>query len=137
MAKTIYVNLPVADVAKAAAFYEAIGFEKNEQFSNAQCAAMTWSDAIRVMLMSHEFFGGMTNKTVGDPKTVITSAFALALESRDEVDAINAAAVQAGGRELHDAEDHGFMYSRAFEDLDGHSFGPFWMDVAAMPAQAA
>ena len=54
---------------------------------------------------------------------------ALALDSRAEVDAMSDAAVQAGGRELHGPEDQGFMYSRAFEDPDGHSFGPFWMDL--------
>mgnify|MGYP001139632099 FL=1 len=55
----------------------------------------------------------------------------MSFDSRDAVDAITAAALAAGGRELHDPENEPYMYSRAFEDLDGHGFGPFWMDMAA------
>lgn len=136
MAKTIYVNLPVADVAKAAAFYEAIGFERNPEFSNAQAAALSWSDTIRVMLMSHDFFTQLSGRKVHDTHAGSTAMFALGLDTRAEVDAISEAAIAAGGREIHGPEDEGFMYSRAFEDLDGHGFGPVWMDMSAMASAA-
>ncbi|MGQ7310010.1 VOC family protein, partial [Streptococcus suis] len=101
------------------------------QFSNEQAAAMQWSDTICVMLLAKPFFAGFTQKAIADPFTQTTAIFTLGLDDRAGVDAITEAAVAAGGRELHEPEDHGFMYSRAFEDLDGHGWGPFTMDVAA------
>jgi uncharacterized protein len=131
MPKMIFVNLPVADVAKATAFYEAIGFEKNEQFSNEQASSMVWSDTIFVMLLSKPFFATFTKKEIADAHKYTTGHIALSFDSRADVDTISEAAVAAGGKELHGPEDMGFMYSRAFEDLDGHAYGPFWMDPAA------
>jgi predicted lactoylglutathione lyase len=131
MAKMIFVNLPVTDVARATAFYEAIGFEKNAKFSNEQASSMMWSDSIVFMLLSKPFYSTFTDKQIADANAVTTGHYALLLDSKADVDAIAAAAVKAGGREVHGAEDMGFMYSRAFEDLDGHGFGPLWMDPAA------
>jgi predicted lactoylglutathione lyase len=131
MAKKIFVNLPVADVAKATAFYQAIGMVKNETFSNAQASAMNWSDEIHFMLLDHAFYATFTPKQIIDAKTTSGMLLALSFDSRTDVDAITEAARAAGGSELHEAEDLGFMYSRAFADLDGHGFGPFWMDPAA------
>lgn len=131
MPRAIFVNLPVVDVAKATAFYEAIGFEKNPTFSNEQASAMRWSDAISVMLLDHGFYRSFTPKQIIDARTHSGALLALSFDSRAEVDAITQAAIAAGGREAHDPEDLGFMYSRAFEDLDGHGWGPFHMDMAA------
>lgn len=131
MTKMIFVNLPVADVAASTAFYEAIGMEKNAAFSNDQASAMIWSDTIQFMLLGHSFYSTFTPKQIIDAKTTSGMLLALGLDSRAQVDAITVAAVAAGGTELHDPEDMGFMYSRAFADLDGHGFGPFWMDPAA------
>lgn len=131
MTKMIFVNLPVANVAASTAFYEAIGMVKNEKFSNQQASAMNWSDTIHFMLLDHAFYATFTKKTIIDAKTSSGMLIALSLDSRAEVDAITTAAVAAGGTELHDPEDMGFMYSRAFADPDGHGFGPFWMDPAA------
>lgn len=139
MAKMIFVNLPVADVAKATAFYEAIGFEKNEMFSNEQASAMAWSDTISVMLLDKPFFATFTTKRIIDAREETGALLALSRDSRSDVDGFTEAALAAGGRELHDPEDLGFMYSRAFEDLDGHGWGPFFMDMEAaaqaMPPQ--
>ena len=134
MPKMIFVNLPVADVAKATAFYEAVGFEKNAQFSNEQASSMMWSDSIVVMLLAKPFFSTFTTKAIADAKTATCGLYALSFDSKDAVDAITEAAVAAGGGEPHGPEDMGFMYSRAFEDLDGHGWGPFWMDPAAAEA---
>lgn len=131
MTKMIFVNLPVADVAASTAFYEAIGMEKNAAFSNDQASAMIWSDTIQFMLLGHSFYSTFTPKQIIDAKTTSGMLLALGLDSRAQVDAITVAAMAAGGTELHDPEDMGFMYSRAFADLDGHGFGPFWMDPAA------
>jgi predicted lactoylglutathione lyase len=134
MAKMIFMNLPVADVAKATAFYEAIGFEKNPQFSNEQASCMVWSDAIHVMLLGHDFYRTFTTKQIADTHQTSAALIALSRDSRAEVDAITDAAITAGGRQTRDTDDMGFMYSRPFEDLDGHTFEPMYMDMEAFPA---
>lgn len=136
MAKTIFVNLPVTDVARAAAFYAAIGFTPNAMFSTAQAAAMEWSDTISVMLLDHGFYATFTSKRIIDAHSTSGALFALSFDSRAAVDAITEAAVAAGGRALHEPEDLGFMYSRAFEDPDGHGWGPMFMDMEAAAAMA-
>ncbi len=131
MPKMIFVNLPVTDVTKATAFYEAIGFTKNPMFSNEQGSAMQWSDMISVMLLDRAFYATFTPKPIIDAHAMSGVLLALSFDTRAEVDAITDAAIAAGGREAHDPEDHGYMYSRAFEDLDGHGWGPFFMDLEA------
>ena len=131
MSKSIFVNLPVADVVSATAFYTAIGFERNAMFSNDRGSAMAWSDTIMVMLLDRAFYATFTAKAIIDAKTSSGVLLALSFDAPADVDAITDAALAAGGRELHDPEDLGFMYSRAFEDLDGHGWGPFSMDMAA------
>lgn len=137
MARMIFVNLPVGDVAAATRFYEALGFTRDARFSNERGSAMVWSDAISFMLLARDFYSTFMAKPIADTGATSGALFALSLDSRAEVDAITAAALAAGGTEAHDAEDEGFMYSRAFWDLDGHGFGPFWMDPASAQAAAA
>ena len=131
MAKMIFVNLPVADVAKATAFYEAIGMTRNPMFSNEQASAMIWSDTILFMLLDHGFYSTFTTKRIIDARTESGALIALSFDSRAEVDAITETAIAAGGRETREKQDMGFMYGRAFEDLDGHTFEPSFMDMAA------
>jgi predicted lactoylglutathione lyase len=135
----IFVNLPVADVEKSTAFYEALGFVKNEQFSQAGTAAsMAWSDEIVVMILSHEFFATFTPRPIADAKATTQVLIALSRDSRAEVDEIADAAASAGGTaDIRPAQDMGFMYSRAFADPDGHIFEPVFMDMAAATAAFA
>ena len=136
MAKMIFVNLPVADVARATAFYAAIGFRKNETFSNESASAMEWSDTISVMLLAPDFFRGFLPEGHGiaDAHRAAEALICLSFDSREAVDAVTDAAAAAGGRaDVREPQDMGFMYSRAFEDPDGHAFGPFWMNPDGMP----
>jgi predicted lactoylglutathione lyase len=121
MPKMIFVNLAVADVEKSAAFYEAVGFARDQRFSRpGSAAAMTWSDTIAFMLLSREHFANFTSKTIIDARSSV------------EVDAIVEAAHAAGGKaDPCPTQDHGFMYGRSFEDLDGHVIEPMWMDLDA------
>lgn len=134
MEKMIFVNLPVADVAQSTAFYEAIGFEKNARFSGEHASSMMWSDTIVLMILDKAFYQTFTPKRIIDAQTMSGALIALSFDSRADVDAVTEAAIAAGGREGHDPEDMGYMYSRAFDDLDGHSFGPFFMDMEAATA---
>ena len=138
MPKKIFVNLPVADLDRAVAFYEAIGAEQNPQFTDETAAMMVFSDTIHVMLLTHDKFRQFTSKRIADPRDTVEALFALSLDSREGVDEITQRALAAGGSEIHGAEDLGWMYSRGFEDPDGHGWGPLWMDAeAAAQAMAA
>ena len=131
MPRMIFLSLPVTDIAKSRAFYQALGFTINEKFSDASSACLVVSEAIYVMILTHERFQGFSPKPLILPTTGAMALVALSCDSRAEVDAMTTAALKAGGKELHEPEDLGFMYSRAFEDPDGNGFGPMWMDPAA------
>jgi uncharacterized protein len=132
MSRMIFVTLPVSDMARARAFYEALGWRINDAFSSDTSACVVVSDAIYVMLATHEAFRAQSVKPLVLPTDGASALIALSCESRSEVDAMTDAAVKAGGAALHEAEDLGFMYSRAFADPDGNGFGPFWMDPATV-----
>lgn len=134
----IFVNLPVTDLAASVRFYEAIGCVKNPQFSNDKAAMMALSDTIAFMLLTHDFFGGFTPKTISDAHATTEVLICLSRDSREEVDSIVEAAAAAGGKaDIREKQDHGFMYGRSFEDPDGHIFEPMWMDVAAATSAMA
>lgn len=136
MTKTIFVSLPVADLDTSIAFYEALGFQQNPQFSDGSgtSAAMRWSETIHVMLLSHAKWRSLTQRPF-PPAGSAGSMLSLAIESRDAVDAMNLAAAAHGGQaDANPPEDHGFMYSRDIADPDGHLWGTFWMDPAALAA---
>ncbi len=137
MAKMIFVNLPVADLPKSMAFYEAIGFTNNRQFTGDGGACMVLTDAIYVMLSTHEKFAQLTTREIADAHKTAQMLLALSCDDRAGVDAITAAALATGGTLAHDAEDLGFMYSTGFHDPDGHGWGPFFMDTAGFEAQQA
>ncbi len=131
----IFVNLPVADVAEATAFYEAIGCTRDPRFSGEHASAMQLSDAIVFMILSHDFFKGFTPKALADAHAATEVLIALSRDSREAVDAIVEKAATAGGRaDIRDKQDMGFMYGRTFEDLDGHIFEPMYMDMEAFMA---
>ena len=138
MSKMIFVNLPVTDLARSMAFYEAVGFTNNPQFTNDQAAAMMWSDTIVVMLLTHGFWKTFTDKAIPDARASAQVLLCLSQDNRDEVDAIVGKAVAAGGRaEPTPNQDLGFMYGRSFEDPDGHIWENVHMDMAAVPEPAA
>ena len=132
MTKSIYINLPVSDLAASTAFYEALGFEKNAAFSNDKASAMAWSDAISVMLLSREFYSTFTDKAIIDARTTSGALLCLTFDDKEAVDAIHRAAREAGGAEPRPVEAQGPMYGGAFEDPDGHTWETVWMDAAAM-----
>jgi uncharacterized protein len=138
MPKMIFVNLPVKDLSFSTRFYQAIGCEKNEQFSDENAASMVWSDTITFQLLTHAYFLTFTPKPIAEAQKTTAMLIALSRDSREEVDAIVEAAAAAGGKaDIRERQDMGFMYVRTFEDPDGHVFEPMWMDVAAIAGQQA
>lgn len=134
MTRLIFVNLPVADLPRAKAFYEAIGATNNPQFTDETAACMVFSDTIHVMLLTHAKFAQFTPKRIADAHQTSEVLVAISADSREGVDDIADRALAAGGREPRDRQDYGFMYSRSFEDPDGHIWEPIWMDLAAATA---
>jgi len=134
--KMIFVSLPVADLAASTAFYQALGFTQNMQFSDASSACMVWSEAILVMLLSHDKWRSFTDRPF-PPAQTAGHMLSLTLDSRDAVDRASVAAAAHGGQaDVNPAQDHGFMYGRDLADPDGHLWGAIWMDPAALPAAA-
>lgn len=129
MPKMIFVNLPVADLAKSMAFYEALGFVNEPRFTDETAAAMQWSDTIVVMLLTHAKWKSFTDKPIVDAKTSAQVALCISIDSREDVDAITETAGKNGGKaDPNPVQDYGFMYGRSFEDPDGHIWEPMWMD---------
>ena len=133
MGKQIFLNLPVSDLAKSMAFFKALGFSNNPQMSSDDGACIVISDAIFVMLATHDKFRAFTPKAVCDTSQAVEVLINLSCESREEVDSLVAKALAAGGSTYDQPEDLGFMYSHSFLDLDGHGWGLF--HVSAMPGQ--
>jgi predicted lactoylglutathione lyase len=134
MRNMIFVSLPVSDLGISMAFYEAIGFKNNAQFTDETAALMVWSEAINFMLLTHAKWRTFTSRPI-PPNTSSEVMLALSCDTRDAVDAMcNAAATNGGATDINPLQDHGFMYSRDLADPDGHALGAMWMDMSAMPA---
>jgi predicted lactoylglutathione lyase len=132
MSKLIFINLPVRDLPRSIAFYEALGARKNEQFTDDTAACMVFSEIIHVMLLTHDKFRQFTPKTIADARETTEVLICMSADSRDAVDEMTARAGAAGGViDPGPKQDYGFMYGRSFEDLDGHIWEVMWMDVEA------
>ena len=134
MTKTIFINLPVTDLPRSMAFYEAVGFTNNPMFTNEQAAAMAWSDEIVVMLLTHDFWKTFTSKAIPDAANTAQVLLCLSQDSKEAVEEIVGKAVAAGGKaDPTPTQDMGFMYGRSFEDPDGHIWENAYMDMSAVP----
>jgi predicted lactoylglutathione lyase len=133
MSTQIFVNLPVKNVERTRAFYSALGYQFNPQFSNESALCMVVSDTIFVMLLAEPFFQTFTAKPIANAHESTEVLVCLSCASRAEVDGLVAKAVAAGGRTPRAAQDHGFMYGHGFEDPDGHIWELVFMDPNAAP----
>lgn len=134
MSKMIFINLPVTDLAVSMSFYKALGFENNPHFTDDTAACMVWSEAIYVMLLTHEKWRTFTNRPIPSVNSSEVM-LALALDNREAVDAMNEAATANGGvADINPMQDLGFMYNRNLADPDGHVWEAMWMDPSAIPS---
>jgi predicted lactoylglutathione lyase len=129
----VFINLPVADLPRSIAFFAALGFSTNPQFTDAAGACIAVSDEISVMLLTHARFRDFTPKRICDTSEAVEVLLSLSCESREEVDRLVAKALAAGGTTYDEPEDFGFMYTHSFVDPDGHGWGLLHMN--AMPAR--
>ncbi|WFP48714.1 glyoxalase/bleomycin resistance/extradiol dioxygenase family protein [Methylomonas sp. EFPC3] len=134
MTKMIFVNLPVTNLPQSKAFYEALGFVNNPQFSDDTAACMVWSETINVMLLTHAKWRSFTNR----PIPAMNSSevmLAISCDSKEAVDGMNDAAAKHGGTaDINPIQDLGFMYNRNLADPDGHVWEAMWMDSSAIPS---
>ena len=130
MSRMIFVNLPVTDLERSKAFYQAIGFRNEPKFSNEAAAMMVLSDTISVMLLTHPFYATFTRKPIADANNSSQVLLCISCDSPAEVDRITESAASAGGKaDVAPKQDTGgMMYGRSFEDPDGHHWEPMWMN---------
>ena len=135
--KQIFVNLPVKNLEKSKAFFAALGYTFNEQFTDANAACMVIQEgSIHAMLLVEDFFKTFTDKSLTDTSKSTEVLLCLSCESRAEVDEMVAKAVAAGGTVPREPQDYGFMYGHGFQDIDGHLWELSFMDPnAEMPPQ--
>ena len=137
MSTQFFLNLPVADLDRAKAFYVALGHTINPKFTHADAACVVISDTLFVMLLTHPFFQGFTERAICNTETHIEALFALSGASREAVDELLERALGVGGREVGEPRDLGFMFQRTFADPDGHTFEAFTMNEAEFPGADA
>jgi predicted lactoylglutathione lyase len=132
MATKIFVNLPVKNLDKAVAFFTQLGYSFNPDFTDENATSMIISDDIYVMLLVEPFFKTFIRKDVADATKTAEVILCLSADSREQVDEMVSKALAAGGTVPNDKQDHGWMYSHGFQDLDGHLWEIAYMDVTAM-----
>ncbi|MFF9126195.1 VOC family protein [Streptomyces sp. NPDC014889] len=128
----IFVNLATNGVAASRKFFTELGYTINPQFSTDDCACVVISDTIIAMLLSKQHYANFTKKEIADSTRSSEVLICLSAESRQKVDELVDKAVAAGGTVSGETQDQGFMYGRAFDDLDGHTWEVMWMDPAAV-----
>lgn len=128
----IFVNLAVNDLDTSKKFFTELGYEINKQFSDEHCASVVISDTIVAMIMDKQRYADFTKKEIADSTKTSEVLLCLSAESREKVDELVEKALAAGGSPSGETQDHGFMYGRAFDDPDGHTWEIMWMDPAAV-----
>ena len=130
MSQQIFVNLPVKDLPKSVAFFQALGYQFNAQFTDDTAACMIISDQIYTMLLTHDKFKSFTPHPVSDAQKQTEVLVCLSCPSREAVDELISKAKAAGGTTFKEPDDHGFMYAHSFQDLDGHIWELIHMNPA-------
>lgn len=128
MATNIFVNLPVQSLSRSVEFFKQLGYTFNAQFTDQNATCMVISENIYVMLLVKDFFKTFVNNDIADTSKTVGAIIALSADSRAAVDTLVDKALAAGAKKTKDPMDHGFMYGRSFQDLDGHHWEVMWMD---------
>lgn len=135
MDRKIFINLPVRDLKKTSAFFAKMGYSFDPQFSDEKAKCMIISNDIYVMLLVEQFFKSFTGKEIPDTSRSSEVILSLNEDSREAVDAFMEKCISAGGKDLTKPQEMDFMYTRSFEDPDGHLWEVFWMDLARMKVE--
>jgi uncharacterized protein len=128
----IFVNLPAKNLNKTIEFFTKLGFKFNPQFTDENATCMIVGEDIFVMLLVEKFFKTFTKKEICDTSKNTEVIVALSVEGREKVDQMINKAIEAGGTESREPQDHGWMYGRSFEDINGHIWEIIYMDESAL-----
>jgi predicted lactoylglutathione lyase len=131
-ADKIFVNLPVKDLKKTTDFFSNLGFEFNAQFTDANAGCLVLGSNIFAMLLVEDFFKSFIKKEISDATKTTEVIVAISVQNREAVDELVDRALASGGKPASDPQDHGFMYVRSFQDLDGHLWEITYMDENAL-----
>jgi len=123
-----FLNLPVKDLKRSIAFFEALGFAFNPQFTDDNAACLILSDTAFAMLLTESFFRTFVKKDIADATKTTEFIMAVSVGSREEVQELVRKALASGGSASNEPQDHGFMYTESFQDPDGHQWEVFFMD---------
>ena len=132
MATKIFVNLPVKNLNKTIEFFTKLGFKFNPQFTDENATCMIVGEDIFIMLLIENFFKTFTKKQISDTSKNTEVIVALSVEGREKVDQMINNAIRAGGRESREPQEHGWMYGRSFEDINGHIWEIIYMDESTL-----
>ena len=132
MTTQIFVNLPVKDLSRTVEFFKKLGFAFNPQFTDENATCMIINDNIFIMLLVEKFFKTFTKKEICDTTKDTEVIIALSTESREKVDEMMQHVFEAGGKESREPQDHGWMYGRSFQDINGHLWEIIYMDEKAL-----
>jgi uncharacterized protein len=135
MTTQIFVNLPVKDLNETVDFFTKLGFAFNPQFTDENATCMIVNNDIFVMLLVEKFFKTFTKKEICDTTKDTEVIVALSTESREKVDQMINKVIEAGGKEHRKPQDHGWMYGRSFEDINGHLWEVIYMNKNALKKQ--
>ncbi|QLH19395.1 VOC family protein [Streptomyces sp. Rer75] len=127
----IFVNLATNDLETSKKFFTELGYSINPQFTTDDCACVVISETIVAMLLTRQRYQDFTNKEIADSTKTSEVLLCLSAASREKVDELVDKALAAGGAPAGEPQDHGFMYGRSFQDLDGHTWEVVWMDPSA------
>ena len=133
MPTKIFVNLPVKNLDSSMDFFKGLGFSFNPQFTDETAACMVISDHIYAMLLTENKFKEFTKKEIADATKTTEVLTALSTDSKDKVNSLVDTALASGATEAREPMDYGFMFGRSFNDLDGHIWEIFHMDMSAAP----
>ncbi|WP_340015746.1 VOC family protein [Paenibacillus sp. FSL K6-1318] len=134
-AKQIFVNLPVQDLKKSVEFFTKVGFEFDANFTDESATCMIIGENIYAMLLVEERFQSFISKKISNAAETTEVIVALSVDSREQVDVIVQAALDAGGKPSNEPQDHGFMYGWSFQDLDDHLWEVSYIDLSAFPSE--
>lgn len=135
MPKQVYINLPVKDLTKATEFYTALGFTKNDEWSNQDASCMKFSEEIFFMLLTHDFYTKFTSKSIPDLTVNSSVLISISMDSREEVQKFADIAKALGGDYFmaEPNQELDFMFCLEVTDLDGHTIEPTFMDMSKLP----
>ncbi|UKT65320.1 VOC family protein [Pedobacter mucosus] len=136
MTKSIWINLPVKDIAKSKNFFLALGFKLNLEYGSREdsaCILIGESNFV-IMLFEESLYESFVDKKLAENKSGTEVLFSFDAESVEEVNEMAEKVVAAGGT-LYGKPGYkdGWMYGFGFIDLDGQRWNMLYMDMTKVP----